>query len=133
MQNDVNSLFRNKLALLKEKRDRGEAILSEDKIKVAVLADSPTVVTGFGNVCREVLGALYETGFYDFDVVGINYAGDPHELPYRIFPAINALMPSGMYHDVFGRQRFLDMLGEGRFDLVWVLQDSFIVEELSQR
>jgi hypothetical protein len=58
MPNDAPSLLKNKFAILQDKRTRGEEILSEDKIKVAVLADSPTVVTGFGNVCREVLGSL---------------------------------------------------------------------------
>lgn len=119
----------NKLQALKAKKEKGEEILPEEKIKVAVLADSPNVVTGFGNVCREVLGALHETGFYDFEIVGINYDGSPHDLPYKIWPAMNALIPDPAYRDVYGRQKFLDLLGSGRFDLAWVLQDSFIIAE----
>lgn len=124
----------NKLEKMRAKKAAGEEILKEERIHVAVLADSPNVITGFGNVCREVLGHLYESGFYDFEIVGINYDGSPHDLPHKIYPAVNALVSHMAYREPYGRQRFLDMLGEGRFDLVWVLQDSFIVgEELAQR
>lgn len=141
MQNETNpqkealkDKFANKIQIMKNKLARGEAILPEDKVKVAVLGDSPTVATGFGNVCREILTNLYATGFYDFEVVGINYDGSPHDLPFKIYPAINALVMDGAYREPYGRQRFLDIIGEGRFDLVWVIQDSFIVcEELAQR
>lgn len=126
--------FTDKVASLKERIAKGEVIPHKDKIQVAVLADSPTVVTGFGNVCREILMHLHNTGMYAFDIVGINYDGSPHDLPFKIFPAINALVGDPMYREPYGRQRFLDMIGEGRFDLVWVLQDSFIIaEELGQR
>lgn len=130
----INKNFADKIQLMKDKVARGEEIVREDKVKVAVLADSPNVVTGFGNVCREILTNLYATGFYDFEVVGINYDGSPHDMPFKIYPAINALVADNAYREPYGRQRFLDMIGEGRFDLVWVLQDSFIVcAELAQR
>jgi len=133
MSHEGNVNFENRLKVLKEKIAKGEEIRPEERIRVAVLADSPTVVTGFGNVCREVIRTLYETGMYEFDIVGINYDGSPHNFPYRIYPAFSSLIPDPMYRDVFGRQRFLDILGEGRFDIVWVLQDSFIVgEQLAQ-
>lgn len=119
----------NKLTKLRAIKEAGKEISSEDKIKVAVLADSPTVVTGFGNVCKEILGVLYDTDFYDFEIVGINYDGSPHDLPYKIYPAFNGLIPDAAYRDMYGKQRFLDLIGEGRFDLVWVLQDTFILEQ----
>ena len=124
----------NKMVGLKERIAKGEVIPNNDRIQVAVLADSPNVVTGFGNVCREILTNLYNTGLYAFEIVGINYDGTPHDLPFKIYPAINALITDPAYREPYGRQRFLDMIGEGRFDIVWVLQDSFIVcEELGQR
>ena len=130
----LKAQFEDKVAKIKAKQAAGEEVAREDKIRVAVLADSPNVVTGFGNVCREILTNLYATGMYEFDVVGINYDGSPHDLPFKIYPAINALVADAAYREPYGRQRFLDMIGEGRFDLVWVLQDSFIVcEELAQR
>jgi glycosyltransferase involved in cell wall biosynthesis len=124
----------DKTIALKERIVKGEKILESEKIQVAVLADSPTVITGFANVCREILTNLHKTGLYAFDIVGINYDGSPHDLPFKIYPAVNGLMQDPKYREPYGRQRFLDMIGEGRFDIVWVLQDSFIVaEELGQR
>lgn len=122
----------DKLKILQEKKANGEEIKSEDKINVAVLADSPTVATGFGNVCREILKLLHDTGFYNFEVVGINYDGSPHDLPYKIHPAFNGLIPDPTYRDLFGKQKFLDVLGSGKHDIAWVLQDSFIISELGE-
>lgn len=140
MQNDHNTAehikerLTNKLDVLRERIAKGETIAWEDRVQVAVLADSPTVVTGFGNVCREILTNLYATGLYAFEIVGINYDGSPHDLPFRIHPAMNALIQDPAYREPYGRQKFLDILGEGRFDIAWVLQDSFIVcEELGQK
>ena len=125
----MSEILQNKLVKCREILAAGGSVPLEDRISVAVLADSPTVVTGFGNVCREVLDMLYATGMYSFEIVGINYDGSPHALPYKIYPAFNGLMQDSSYRDVFGRQRYLDLLGEGRFDIAWVLQDSFIVGE----
>ena len=130
MQREDN--LKHKMKILQRKKEAGEEIREEDKVRVAVLADSPTVMTGFGNVCREILDMLYKTEFYTFDVVGINYDGKPHTFPYRIWPAVNGLMMEPAYRDVFGRQQFLDLLGSGTHDIVWVLQDSFIVEEIGR-
>lgn len=124
---EVKRGFVHKLKHLRQLKADGHPIAREDRIQVAVLADSPNVVTGFANVCREVLSSLQETGFYDFDIVGINYDGSPHDLPFRIFPAVNALIPDPAYREPYGMQKFLDIICEGRFDIVWVLQDTFIV------
>jgi glycosyltransferase involved in cell wall biosynthesis len=105
----------------------------DHRIRVAALCDSPTVITGFGNVAREVLTMLHNTGRYTIDIVGINYDGSFHTLPFRIKPAVNALIPDGAYREVYGRQVFLDMVSDGRYDLVWVLQDTFIVEALGNK
>lgn len=131
---ELKNKLTNKMLSLKEKIEKGESISNNEKIQVAVLADSPTVVTGFGNVCKEILTQLYDTGYFAFEIVGINYDGSPHDLPFKIYPAVNALINDPAYREPYGRQRFLDMIGEGRFDIVWVLQDSFILaEELAQR
>jgi glycosyltransferase involved in cell wall biosynthesis len=126
---EIKRQITDKVAILKERITKGETIPSAEKIHVAVLADSPTVVTGFGNVCKELLLELYNTGMYEFDIVGINYDGSPHNLPFRIYPAYSALIQNAAYQDIFGRQKFLDLIGQGKFDIVWVLQDSFILAE----
>lgn len=111
----------------------GTVVPEDMKVKVAVLADSPTVITGFGNVCKEVLGTLYETEYYSFDMVGINHDGSPHSFPYKIWPAVNPLINDMSYREVYGRQQFLDILGRGVYDIVWILQDTFIVAGLMDK
>lgn len=101
------------------------------KIKVLVLADSPTVSTGFGVLSRNLLKELYKTANYDFTVIGINYRGgwyDQTKFPYKIYPA----MPNG-YTDPYGRGLLHQVLSgrhpdiKGPFDLVFIIQDHFIL------
>ena len=41
--------------------------------------------TGFGRVTTSVLEHLQKE--HEVEVIGINYNGDPHDLPYKIYPA----------------------------------------------
>lgn len=96
-----------------------------NKIKVLIYADSPTVNTGFGVVTKNILRRLYDTGKYEFNVWGINYVGIPYdheEFPYNIYPA--ALSQTG---DLYGRQQFLDFMMNTEFDILWCLNDPFII------
>jgi glycosyltransferase involved in cell wall biosynthesis len=100
------------------------------KIRVLVWADSPTVATGFAQVSRNIARVLHETGKYDFDWVAVNFDGsyyDREKFPYKLYPALNALKIGPGYRDLYGRQQFLDMLQSGKYDLVFVLGDTFIV------
>lgn len=86
--------------------------------------------TGFGTVMKNIMGELYATGNYDIDVVGVNYDGNPYDTniwPGRLWPAISALRTAGPYGDVFGRQVFLDLLSQQDYDVVFIVQDTFIV------
>lgn len=108
----------------------------KEKIRVLALADSPTCATGFAQVARNILKVLHDSGKFEIDIVGINFDGsyyDRDKFPYRIYPAMNSLVPNPAYHDLFGRQTFLDKLGDGIYDLVWVLQDTFIIEPLGPK
>ena len=95
------------------------------KIKVLAYCDSPTVATGFGTVSRNIFEALHRTGRYDVEVLGINYWGDPHPYPYRIWPT--AINPE---NDPYGRQKVVNMIPQMKFDILFVLQDTFIVNFL---
>jgi len=89
--------------------------------------------TGFGTVMKNIMGELNRTGQYDIDVVGVNYDGGPYDTakwPGRLWPAISALRTQGPYGDVFGRQVFLDLLAQGDYDLVFIVQDTFIVLDI---
>lgn len=93
------------------------------KKKILVYADSPTVKTGFGTVSRNILANLYRTGKYDIDIFGINYHGTPHELPYRIWPAAD-----GQAGDPYGRKKFCYFCMQHDFDILFVIQDTFITD-----
>lgn len=94
-----------------------------DKIKILFYGDAPTVATGFGTVSRNVLTGLNDTGKYDIKVLGVNYWGNPHSFPFPIWPV-------GVgSRDPYGRQRCLDkMLQDFEYDILFLLQDSFILE-----
>jgi D-inositol-3-phosphate glycosyltransferase len=94
------------------------------KIKVMAYCDSPTCATGFGTVSRNIFEGLYKTGRYDIDVFGINYWGDPHNFPYRIWPAGTGSQ------DPYGRQKAVNMIPRMDFDILFLLQDSFIMDFL---
>ncbi len=95
------------------------------KTKVIFYGDSPTCATGFGQVSRNILPSLQKSGRYDVDILGINYWGDPHDYPFKIWPmAING------QKDPYGRQRLQQHLMDPRlqYDILFFLQDTFILD-----
>jgi len=99
-----------------------------DKIKVLVLADYGCS-TGFGQVASNIMTRINATGKYDITVVGINYDPgndiDLNRWPGRIIPAITV---SDMQSpDVYGRQKVLNELGKGIYDIFFSIQDTFIL------
>ncbi len=103
---------------------------NKDKIKVLFYGDAPTVATGFGTVSRNILTGLHATGKYDISVMGVNYWGDPHPFPFPIWP-IGVGSKQG---DPYGRQRAADMMMDPgmQFDVLFMIQDSFILEFMNQ-
>jgi glycosyltransferase involved in cell wall biosynthesis len=101
--------------------------IKEKKIKILVYADSPTTATGFGTVSRNILSGLYATGKYEIDILGINYWGDPHSFPFRIWPVgING------DKDPYGRKKVFSMIQQMDFDILFFLQDTFILDFLPE-
>lgn len=103
------------------------------KTKVLCLFDSPVTATGFAQVSRNILNVLLGEGSYEPVVVGINHSDyyDQKKFPYPIYEAAPALVQDPRYRDLYGRQRFLDFLGTGKFDLVFTIQDTFIMEDIA--
>jgi len=66
---------------------------------------------------------MVKTGRYEVDVLGINYWGDPHDLPYRIWPT-----GTNAKKDPYGREKVLNMIPRMDFDILFLLQDSFILK-----
>lgn len=97
------------------------------KTKVVAYCDSPTCATGFGTVSRNIFEALYNTGRYDIDILGINYWGDPHNFPYRIWPT-----GTNQDRDPYGRKKICSMIPQMEYDLLFFLQDTFILDFLPE-
>jgi D-inositol-3-phosphate glycosyltransferase len=95
------------------------------KIKVLAYCDSPTCATGFGTVSRNILLGLYATGLYDVDILGINYWGEPHNFPFRIWP-----VGTNSENDPYGRKKVFNMIQRMDFDMLFFLQDTFIMDFL---
>ena len=100
---------------------------SNNKIKVVAYCDSPTVATGFGTVSRNILMGLHNTGRYEIDILGINFWGDPYSFPAKIYPTgVNA------DRDPYGRTKVASMIPQMDFDILFFLQDTFILTFLPE-
>lgn len=97
------------------------------KIKVLAYCDSPTCATGFGTVSRNIFEGLYATGRYDIKILGINYWGDPHNFPYQIWPT-----GTNSERDPYGRKKVCGMIPRMEYDLLFFLQDTFILDFLPE-
>jgi glycosyltransferase involved in cell wall biosynthesis len=103
-----------------------------EKIKVLAWGDF-CCSTGFSTVMSNIWKRLDATGKYDLDVVGINYSGDPYDkekFPGNVFTAMSALNLKPPYNDPYGRQKLLDILSAGQYDIVFLLQDTFILQTI---
>lgn len=105
----------------------------DKKLRVLFWADSPICATGFATVSRNILRYLNETGKYEFTVIGINHDGSPYDTrkyPYAIHPAIAPLADDPKYKNPYGYQKFIDFAMRGNFDLVFVLNDTFLISKV---
>ena len=76
--------------------------------------------TGFSRVTHSILDRLCKK--YDVSILGINYKGDPHEYPYRIYPA-------SMRGDIYGINRLYDLMRDIQPDVVCMLNDFWIIDQ----
>lgn len=103
-----------------------------DKVRVLALCDY-CCSTGFATVSSNIMQELEKTGRFDLDIVGINHTGDPYDqekFPGRVFPAVSL----SNFHegDPFGRRKFMALLATGGYDVVFILQDTFVVKDMVQ-
>jgi glycosyltransferase involved in cell wall biosynthesis len=101
-----------------------------NKVKVLAWSDSPVSGTGFGTVSKHVLGAIHATGTYEIHHLAINFKGDfvdPREVPWQMQPA-SVEDPK----DLQGVKRFLKMISQTDYDIVWVLNDIYVTRSLVQ-
>jgi len=82
--------------------------------------------TGFGRVTHSVLEHLHKE--HEVVVFGMNYTGDPHPYPLKIYPAA-AMNPS----DRFGIGRIQAVVEAEKPDFVICLNDIWIVNQVWER
>lgn len=103
-----------------------------EKLRCLVYSDSPTAPTGFGTVVRNIFGPLAEEGYFaDVAFFGVNYYGEPHDLPLKVWPAQIACGD----RDLYGRARFAGSVLQPNnwdFDVLFFLQDHFTLAGLIQ-
>jgi glycosyltransferase involved in cell wall biosynthesis len=100
---------------------------SGKKIKVLAYCDTPSCATGFSTVSRNIFEALYKTGRYEIEVLGINFWGNPHNFPYKIWP-----VGTNNERDPYGRVKVVNMIPRMDYDILFFLQDTFILDFLPQ-
>lgn len=91
--------------------------------------------TGFSTVSSNIWKRLIETGKYELDVLGINYSGDPYDrskFPGNVYTAMSALNLQPPYNEPYGRQKLLDILGSGEYDIAFFLQDTFVLQPIME-
>ena len=82
--------------------------------------------TGFARVTHSILEHLANT--HEIVAFGINYNGDPHELPFKVYPA-GAVNPS----DRFGIGRLPQIVEKEKPDFIICLNDIWIVNQVWER
>lgn len=87
--------------------------------KLLVIGDA-ACDSGFANVTHSLLSYLYHV--YDTHVLGVNYRGDPHDYPYKIYPAYVAGC-----RNFIGTERLPQMLDEIKPDLILLQTDPWHV------
>ncbi|MBQ45549.1 MAG: hypothetical protein CMK37_07815 [Porticoccaceae bacterium] len=80
------------------------------------------IQTGFGRVAENVLKALATE--HEVVALAVNYWGDPHDLPYRLYPAQNG------GSDPFGTHRIKEVISQEKPDVVFVINDIWVANRL---
>jgi glycosyltransferase involved in cell wall biosynthesis len=93
--------------------------MGKEKIKGLWIGDAVTP-TGFSRVNHSIIGNLPKDD-YEIDVLGINYYGDPHEYPLKIYPAASK-------GHVYGFNRVKEF-GNKEYDFIFLLNDAWILSE----
>lgn len=86
--------------------------------KVLIIGDSPSTPTGFSSVILNIF-RHFPREEYELHQLGVNYYGDPHDIPWRIYPAF-------LKGDIWGMERLPELL-ERKFDFIFILNDVWVV------
>jgi len=95
--------------------------MAERKIKVLWVSDG-VVPTGFSRVAHSLI-SRFPKEKYEIVMLGINYWGDPHDYPFKIYPA-------GISHtgDIYGLGKLSIIIKKEKPDIVFILNDIWIIK-----
>lgn len=84
-------------------------------------------ISGFARVAHAVFPILSESG-YDLEIIALNYWGQPHNLPYTIWPA------QGGQGDISGTYRLQSLLWANRdkYDAIIALDDIWNIPRITK-
>lgn len=91
-------------------------------MKILVVADAPTVKTGFSRVSEKLCVGLVNQG-HEVVLLGVNDPADPHDYPFKIYSAFNA-----KYQDVMGFNRLPSLVTKEKPDVVLLFNDCWVCE-----
>jgi glycosyltransferase involved in cell wall biosynthesis len=100
----------------------------QNKPKLLIWSDFFLAGTGFGTVSKYVINSL--KNHFDIDQLAINYNGeffDTKSWPIQV-SAAKLLNPQ----DPYGNQMFVNAIQSGKYDYVWIMNDTFVVEKVAQ-
>jgi glycosyltransferase involved in cell wall biosynthesis len=89
----------------------------KEKIKILFYGDAVTP-TGFSRVLHSIAENLPQED-YDISWVGVNFFGDPHSYPYRIYP-------TGFNGDVYGISKLPEIIDREKPDIIFILNDAWV-------
>jgi glycosyltransferase involved in cell wall biosynthesis len=97
-----------------------EAAQGNGKLGRLLVVSDLVTPTGFSRVAQSLIKHWEQ--FFDIVGVGVNYHGDPHDYKFPIFPAMTR-----MARTPYGEDRVCDLLNTNDFDLVWILNDAWVI------
>ncbi|RPI81234.1 MAG: glycosyltransferase family 1 protein [Nitrosopumilales archaeon] len=97
---------------------RNKGSMDIAKKEMLVVGDLVTP-TGFSRVLHSLIKHWQDE--YNVTGVGVNYHGDPHNYDFPVFPAFNG-------RSVYGENRVCDLLNSRHFDILFILNDSWVVD-----
>lgn len=96
--------------------------LIENHKRILVIGDSPATPTGFSTVIFNVFKNLKD---FEIHQIGVNYYGDPHQVPWRMYPA-------SLRGDIWGFNRISEFIDRG-MDLIFILNDVWVIAKYLQQ
>jgi len=94
--------------------------LSSDRKPMLLAVGDAIAPTGFARVMENIL--CYLTDEYEIHQIGINYHGDPHDKPWKIYPA-------SLGGDLRGVGRIAQKVDQLRPDIIFLLNDIWVLTE----